>query len=316
MSDPSNYSEYSDSGDSNNSSDWSNEYMHAELVGAGRIKSQSFEIGFTEDKWFLQGSATRIEWGLAKAISRRTGIPPIYLTITFFEYGDFGYEDEDEDEVEGKWVEYVTFPLGSDTRVRALIKPEYVAQVENMYEVWQEDIFKMKTDTDTADFVLTTKNGSKKFPVHKAILSNRSHVFKVMITSDMAEVAAGQAIIEDLDEETLEELIHFLYTGGLSGSQYDIKSLCYAAKKYELDSLMNLVRLHMMSAELDVNHLADLFIASEMFSQEGLFEVAKEKLRIGKWDKGMKVEDVLEKIKNRPELTNKICLCEDLMEKW
>ena len=52
--------------------------------------------------------------------------------------------------------------------------------------------------------------------------------------------------------------------------------------------------------------MADLFIASEMFSQEGMFVVAKEKLSEGLWEKGMKVEDVLEKIKDRPQLTNKI----------
>ena len=79
---------------------------------------------------------------------------------------------------------------------------------------------------------------------------------------------------------------------------------------------MNLVRLKLMSAELDVNQLADLFIASEMFSQEGLFEVAQEKLTEGMWEKGLEVKDVmekgvkvkevLEKIKNRPVLTNKI----------
>ena len=73
-------------------------------------------------------------------------------------------------------------------------------------------------------------------------------------------------------------------------------------RKYELTSLMNLVRLNMNSVELDAKQLADLFIASEMFSQEPLFEVAVEKL------KGMMgvLEEVLEKMKDRPELIIKI----------
>ena len=142
--------------------------------------------------------------------------------------------------------------------VRALIDPEYVAEVENSFKVLEEDLYKMKKDTDTADFVLKTLTGTKVFPVHKAVLSNRSNVFRDMFAINMAEVATGEATIEDLDEDTLEELIHFLYTGGLSGSQYDIISLCNAANKYELPSLMNLVRLNMMSAELDVNQLLSL----------------------------------------------------------
>ena len=174
----------------------------------------------------------------------------------------------------------------------------------------------MKTDSKTADFVLKTKNGTRKFPVHKTILTCRSKVFRAMFSSNMAEVSTGEAIIEDIEEDTLEELIHFLYTGGLSGSQYNIVSLCNAAEKYELPSLMDLVRFNMMSAELNVNQLADLFIASDMFSQEEMFQIAKEKLTEGMWEKGMRVKDVmekgmkvnavLEKIKDRPELTNKI----------
>ena len=106
----------------------------------------------------------------------------------------------------------------------------------------------MKLDTDTADFLLKTKNGSKEFPVHKTILMSRSKVFRAMMEANMAEVSAGEAVIEDLDEDTLEELIHFLYSGGLSGSRYDIVSLCNAAEKYELASLMDLGRFNMMSA--------------------------------------------------------------------
>ena len=64
-----------------------------------------------------------------------------------------------------------------------------------------------------------------------------------------------------------------------------------------------------------------------MFSQEGLFEIAQEKLTEGMWEtgmkvrdvmeKGMKVKDVLEKIEGRPELTNKIlelCMKEQVLE--
>ena len=192
--------------------------------------------------------------------------------------------------------------LQSLVGVRARIEPEYVSQVENSFNLLLEDISRLMTDPDTADFLLRTSKGSKVFPVHKAILASRSSVFRAMFTTNMTEVSAGEAVIEDLDEETLEEMIHFLYTGSLSGCQYDVISLCYAARKYELASLMNLVRLNMNSVELDAKQLADLFITSEMFSQEPLFKVAVVKLKEGM---GM-LEEVLEKMKDRPELIIKI----------
>ena len=146
------------------------------------------------------------------------------------------------------------------------------------FRALKEDISKMKSDRETADFVLKTKNCSREFPVHKTILISRSNVFRAMFASNMVEVATGEAIIED--EETLEELVHFLYTGGLSGSRYNIVYLCNAAVKYELPSLMNLVRLDMISAELDGNQLPDLLRVSDMF------EIVMEKIRDadGKWD--------------------------------
>ena len=105
------------------------------------------------------------------------------------------------------------------------------SQVENSFTVLLEDISRLRSDPDTADFVLRTSKGSRVFPVHKAILASRSNVFRTMFVSNMVEATACEAVIEDLDEETLEEMIHFLYTGGLSGSRYDIVSLCYAARK-------------------------------------------------------------------------------------
>ena len=103
-------------------------------------------------------------------------------------------------------------------------------QVENSFTVLLEDISRLRSDPDTVDFVLRTSKGSRVFPVHKAILASRSNVFRTMFVSNMVEASAGEAVIEDLDEETLEEMIHFLYTGGLSGSRYDVISLCYAAR--------------------------------------------------------------------------------------
>merc|ERR1719510_2905925 len=139
------------------------------------------------------------------------GIPAKFLTIEFFRTDAVKYIEREKNDIdveeEGewvrKWINAKDNEFGSSLLVRALINPEYVSQSEKSFKALEEDISRMKLDTDTADFLLKTKNGSKEFPVHKTILRSRSNVFRAMFASNMAEVSAGEAIIEDLDDDTL-----------------------------------------------------------------------------------------------------------------
>ena len=49
-----------------------------------------------------------------------------------------------------------------------------------------------------------------------------------------------------MNEEILREVLHYIYSlhreGNLSGQDYGFYSLCYAADKYELDHLMDLIK--------------------------------------------------------------------------
>ena len=158
----------------------------------------------------------------------------------------------------------------------------------------------LMNDEDTTDFTLKTK--TRSFRIHKLIFGARSSVFKAMFQSDMAEALAGEVTIEDLDENTVEEMIHFIYTGSLSGKQPDFQSLCQVARKYQLDSMMDLINLNLLTAENDPGEVADILIASKMFDQENLFQTAMEKLKKGT------LADInfTQKLKDHPELIKKI----------
>ena len=129
----------------------------------------------------------------------------------------------------------------------------------------------------TADFIL--KTGGKSFHVHKAVLGARSSVFRTMFLSGMKEGVEGEAIITDVNEETLQEVLHYIYTGNLSGKDYGIYSLCYAAHKYHLDTLMDLIHGGIKKAELKAEEVAEVFISAETFGKEEFFNVGIEKLR-------------------------------------
>ena len=101
------------------------------------------------------------------------------------------------------------------------MKESWKKEVGN--KVFIEDMTKLMKDPETADFTL--KIVDKKFKVHKAVLGARSGVFRTMFLSGMKDAVEGEAVITDVDEETLQEVLHYIYTGKLSGKEFSVNSL-------------------------------------------------------------------------------------------
>jgi len=55
--------------------------------------------------------------------------------------------------------------------------------------------------------------GDKHLKAHKAILIARSPIFAAMFEHDTIENRTGKVKIEDIDQETFEELLHYIYSG-------------------------------------------------------------------------------------------------------
>ncbi|GFU31835.1 TD and POZ domain-containing protein 5 [Trichonephila clavipes] len=99
---------------------------------------------------------------------------------------------------------------------------------ENLETLYKENLF--------CDMKLKTK--TKSFPVHKSILSARSPVFKAMFTHDMKEKNSGCVNIDDLDDDTIQRMLLYIYTAELQDLQWDSACNLYAAAdKYEILSL-------------------------------------------------------------------------------
>ena len=218
-----------------------------------------------------------------QAIVKKSGIPEKFLLFPFnLEEMLCGMEEHE-------WA-----------HLKIRISPEYMSCKQRPIKVLMEDFSSLMNDEDTTDFTLKTK--TKSFRIHKLIFGARSSVFKAMFQSNMAEALAGEVTIEDLNENTVEEMIHFIYTGSLSGKQPDFQSLCQVARKYQLDSMMDLINLNLLTAENEPGEVADILIASKMFDQENLFQTAMEKLKKGT------LADInfTQKLKDHPELIKKI----------
>ena len=164
------------------------------------------------------------------------------------------------------------------------------------------DMAKILLDPKTSDFTL--KCGSRTFKVHKAILGARSAVFRAMFQSGMKEVVDGEAIIEDIDEKTLERILLYLYSGITSLVDCDILALCKAADMYQLHPLMDLITELLPGVKLKPGDIADIFIAAEMINKKKMYEFAIDQL---KKNKGiLKDKQFEEKLKQFPEVLYKI----------
>lgn len=60
---------------------------------------------------------------------------------------------------------------------------------------------------------VTLKAGTEEFKAHKALLSARSPVFARMFDSEMKEKETNTVEIEDIEAQTLQELLNYIYTG-------------------------------------------------------------------------------------------------------
>ncbi|KAG8175895.1 hypothetical protein JTE90_019316 [Oedothorax gibbosus] len=88
------------------------------------------------------------------------------------------------------------------------------------------------------DATLNTADG-KSFEAHKNILAARSPVFRAMFEKDeMSERRSGVVDIDDVDSETVDRMLAFLYSDSLDDLQWEeAAALYYAADKYAVQPL-------------------------------------------------------------------------------
>ncbi|GFX41324.1 TD and POZ domain-containing protein 5 [Trichonephila clavipes] len=115
-----------------------------------------------------------------------------------------------------------------DLKSKNMLLDSSKALKENLESLYEENLL--------CDTKLRTKTGS--FPAHKVILSARSPVFKKMFITDMKEKSTGCVDIEDLDDDTVERMLLYIYTSMFQDLQLNSACNLYvAADKYEILSL-------------------------------------------------------------------------------
>ncbi|GFT01636.1 speckle-type POZ protein B [Nephila pilipes] len=137
---------------------------------------------------------------------------------------------------------------------------------KNLGTLYKENILcdtKLKTETGT-------------FLAHKNILSARSPVFKAMFANDMKEKSSECVYIEDLDDDTVERMLLYLYTAAVEDLQWESAYELYAAAdKYEILSLKSMCSSFLKN-NLCPDNACELLILANMHLDQYLKSVVQD----------------------------------------
>lgn len=140
---------------------------------------------------------------------------------------------------------------------------------ENQYLTMCKEHFHTKA---YSDFKLICSDGTE-FPVHRFILSAFSPVMKAMFDTEMAEAKHGISYIEDINGETMVEILRFIYTQEVRNMKDLAVNLLYGAEKYDLKKLKHLCADSMKKNFSRHNAIEYLFVA-EQYNLKDLFNYA------------------------------------------
>jgi len=98
---------------------------------------------------------------------------------------------------------------------------------------------------------VTFRVGTQEFAAHRSVLSARSSVFETMFLIEDQLKTNDAIILEEMDPDTFEHLLHFLYTGQLRASACN-GQLKAAAEKYKLNTLWQICKYAESSMKEDM----------------------------------------------------------------
>ena len=158
-------------------------------------------------------------------------------------------------------IQFILFYHGKITQTQEISLPDSLdssryLSIQNM---------KIMKDISTADLKITcgVKEKKKIFNVHKNFFCASSPVFRATIESDMIEGRTSEIYIEEVDEETLQEMINYVYTGELIGPDFNVQMMAWVADKYDLPGMMDLVCFRMKDDDvIEPEIIADMLIAA------------------------------------------------------
>ncbi|GBN44968.1 Speckle-type POZ protein B [Araneus ventricosus] len=160
----------------------------------------------------------------------------------------------------------------------------------NTLQTLKQDLRNFYTQKKHCDITLQVENES--FSAHRSILCSRSPVFSSMFDHDMKETVNKKVEIVDMDADTLDQFLLFLYSETLEDLQWNrATKLLYAANKYQVESLKKECSSFLMS-HLSLPNVCEALVLADLHQDEQLrtrcqdyiFENASEIFSSKEWE--------------------------------
>ena len=112
---------------------------------------------------------------------------------------------------------------------------------------------------------------------HKSVLCCRSDVFDTMFSneSEMIEAQSREVKINDIQADTMETFLYFLYHDQVKDAKEIDAKLLRAAHKYNVPELME-VCTEYLKKNLSFENATDVLVSSHLTDQKNLFEIASD----------------------------------------
>ena len=121
---------------------------------------------------------------------------------------------------------------------------------------------KVLTEGRFSDFTVVADG--REFSAHRAILAQRSEVFRTMFELDMAEKRDDHVVIEDLSADAVSDLLTFIYTDSAPNIKEIAQELLVAAEKYNIPRLKAVCEEE-LAKSLDIDNVIDRLLQSETY---------------------------------------------------
>lgn len=128
--------------------------------------------------------------------------------------------------------------IGIDTFIKAklTLKFEIPNKIFTGLRNHSYQLSKLCNELQYSDFSLMVKG--REFGVHRAILAARSSFFAKMFATDMKEAVMLKAELKEIEPDTFEELLKYIYTGVIPESAEHLAMDLFAiADRFEVDGL-------------------------------------------------------------------------------
>ncbi|XP_065209110.1 speckle-type POZ protein-like [Planococcus citri] len=161
------------------------------------------------------------------------------------------------------------FALGRSNRIFVWCHVEYelMKKPKLIGSSLSRDLDRIRTDEDFIDVTISVDG--KNYPAHKLILAARSSVFKAMFRNDMLESQKNNVIIDDIKQETFEEMLRYIYTGEMRNLDEWAFELLPAADKYDLKELKNACEGILLS-KLSADSVGKILVLADIHNAEEL----------------------------------------------